>query len=348
VYKRLLKPLFFLLSPEQAHYLAVTFLKIIFVIPFGKIILIKYFSVKNKSSEKNISGLHFKNIVGLAAGFDKNAKWVEELSTLGFGFIEIGTVTPLAQNGNPKPRVFRLPNDHALINRMGFNNDGVDAVAERLKKISKKKRNGSLDIIVGGNIGKNKNTPNENAVKDYIICFNRLFDYVDYFVVNVSSPNTPNLRELQEKEPLRNILSSLQNINSQKENPKPVFLKIAPDLSTEQIDTAIEITLETKIAGIIAVNTTVNRESLSGDSKKKSDKIGIGGLSGKPLSQRAEDIIQYIKLKSNYKFVIIGSGGIFNADDAKNKLNAGADLVEVYTGMIYEGPGIVKKILSKL
>lgn len=293
-------------------------------------------------------GLHFKNVAGLAAGFDKNAKWVEELSTLGFGFIEVGTVTPLPQPGNPKPRLFRLVNDEALINRMGFNNDGIEAMAKRLRKISDKKMNGKLDVIIGVNIGKNKNTPNESASKDYVTCFNKLFDYADYFVVNVSSPNTPNLRELQDKEPLRDILSALQNLNSQKKNPKPILLKIAPDLVPQQLDDVIQIVLETKIAGVVAVNTTIRRDIVSAHSQKQSERIGAGGLSGKPLSRRADEVIGYIRIRTNHQLVIIGSGGIFNADDAKKKFSAGADLIQIYTGMIYEGPAIIKKILRKI
>ncbi len=287
-------------------------------------------------------GLHFKNIVGLGAGFDKNALYLNELETLGFGFVEIGTVTPLPQSGNDKPRLFRLPKDKALINRMGFNNDGVKVIAERLRK-----RRSSSELIVGGNIGKNKITPNEDAWKDYEICFRELFDCVDYFVVNVSSPNTPGLRELQEKDALRKILSHLQNINKENEFPKPLMLKIAPDLTIPQIDDVIALAQEINLDGLVATNTTISRELLATSSDEVKN-IGAGGLSGKPLKEKSTRVVKYIHEKTNGSIPIIASGGIFNADDAKEKLNAGASFVQVWTGFIYEGPSIVKKILSGL
>jgi len=283
-----------------------------------------------------VFGLKFKNPVGLAAGFDKNAEYIEEMSNFGFGFIEIGTVTPRPQPGNDKPRMFRLIPDEALINRMGFNNQGADVAAGRLKHL--KNRNG---LIIGGNIGKNKVTPNEEAVNDYIYCFNALYDYVDYFVVNVSSPNTPGLRDLQEKEPLMHILNTLQGLNSQKEVPKPILLKIAPDLTDSQLDDIVEIVTQTKIAGLIATNTTISREGLQSDSNLVKE---TGGVSGKPLTKRSTEVIRYVHEKSNGAFPIIGVGGIHSAADALEKLKAGASLVQIYTGFIYEGPGLIRDI----
>lgn len=285
-------------------------------------------------------GLKFKNPIGLAAGFDKNARYLNELEALGFGFVEIGTVTPKPQAGNPKPRLFRLPKDQALINRMGFNNDGVYVIAERLKQWRKKQST----LIIGGNIGKNKITPNEEAWKDYEICFHELFDYVDYFVVNVSSPNTPGLRELQEKDSLQKILTHLQTINNQQQMPKPLLLKIAPDLTIEQIDDVIELAMEIRLDGLVAANTTISREGLTTDYSRLTT-IGAGGLSGFPVKKRSTEIVQYIHQKSNNTIPIIASGGIFTAADAQEKFNAGAVLAQVWTGFIYEGPGIVKKII---
>ncbi len=339
-YRRFLKPLLFLLDAEVAHKITFSFLKIVFTIPGVKNLVASCYKTRHHSLEKTICGLKFENPVGLAAGLDKDAKLFDELSAFGFGFIEIGTVTPLVQKGNPKPRLFRLPNDEALINRMGFNNDGAASAAKRLKK---RKSN----LIIGGNIGKNKNTPNENAVDDYIKCFNELFDVVDYFVVNVSSPNTPNLRELQDKKPLTEILESIQKINLSKPHPKPVFLKIAPELSYEQIDEIIEIVLVTKIQGIVSTNTTISRENLrTPDSELQT--VGAGGLSGKPIRERSTEVIRYIAQKSKRGFAIIGSGGIHSPEDAIEKLNAGADLIQLYTGFIYEGPGLVKRINKAL
>jgi len=274
--------------------------------------------------------------VGLAAGFDKDAKLFDELSHFGFSFIEIGTLTPKAQPGNEKPRMFRLPEDEALINRMGFNNEGVEVAVKRLKHRSTK-------VIIGGNIGKNKITPNEEAVKDYELCFEALFDHVDYFAVNVSSPNTPNLRALQEKEPLTHLLNNLKTLNSKKEKPKPILLKIAPDLTNEQLDDIIDIVKQTKIDGVIATNTTISRTGLITQNSTL-ETIGAGGLSGKPLTKRATEVVRYLSERSNKTFPIIAVGGIYTAADALEKLNAGASLVQVYTGFIYEGPGIVKRI----
>lgn len=285
--------------------------------------------------------MKFKNPVGLAAGFDKDGKYFESMAHLGFGFIEIGTVTPQGQAGNPKPRLFRLPKDEALINRMGFNNEGVEALVERLRGYNR------TDLIIGGNIGKNKVTPNESATDDYVRCFEALFDHVDYFVVNVSSPNTPGLRELQEKEPLTHLLTTLQLLNNKKDQRKPLLLKIAPDLTNEQLDDIIEIAKETKLDGIIASNTTISRTNLHAD-EGFIEEMGSGGLSGKPLTMRSTQVIAYIHQKTQGKLPIIGVGGIQTPADAKEKLEAGASLVQVYTGLIYEGPGMVRRINKAL
>ncbi len=307
--------------------------------------------------------LQFKNPIGLAAGFDKNAKYLNELEALGFGFVEIGTVTPLPQEGNPTPRLFRLPKDKALINRMGFNNDGVDIVAQRLKawqlavgnlqlakdssQIENQLPTANCKLIIGGNIGKNKNTPNETAWQDYEICFNALHEFVDYFVVNVSSPNTPGLRELQEKVPLKKILTHLQTLNKNFAQQKPILLKIAPDLTLTQIDDVIDLAQEIHLDGLVAANTTIDRSNLL-TSKQELETIGVGGLSGLPLKERATEMVKYISQKTNGKIPIIASGGIFTGEDAKEKLDAGASLVQIWTGFIYEGPSIVKKICKAI
>lgn len=297
--------------------------------------------VKDESKlAKTAAGLHFPNPIGLAAGFDKNAQYLPALSKLGFGFIEIGTVTPRPQEGNPKPRLFRLPIDKALINRMGFNNDGMDVIAKRLQQRDRK-------MIVGGNIGKNKITPNEDAVKDYLMCFDTLYPHVDYFVVNVSSPNTPNLRELQDKEALRQLLGKVQAQNRKKPHPKPVFLKIAPDLSHSQLDEIIEIVKETGIAGIIATNTTISREELKTE-RTIIEALGPGGLSGAPLQERSYEILQYLRAHCPKELVLISSGGIMTAEEAQRRLDAGADLIQLYTGFIYEGPGLIKRIKESI
>lgn len=297
----------------------------------------RLYVLDDKRLERNLFGLTFKNPVGLAAGFDKDAKLYNELSNFGFGFIEIGTLTPKPQDGNPKKRLFRLKEDSAIINRMGFNNGGVFEAVERLKNPSTSLR--SRGVLIGGNIGKNKVTPNESAVNDYIICFNALFDYVDYFVVNVSSPNTPNLRALQDKEPLTALLMSLKAENKSKEIQKPILLKIAPDLTDEQLLDIIDIIDTTKIDGVIATNTTISRHGLISDNKSET-----GGLSGKPLSARSTEVIRFLSEKSNKAFPIIGVGGIHSKEDAIEKLNAGATLLQLYTGFIYEGPRLVKDI----
>lgn len=328
------------MEPETAHYTVTSGLKSFLKVWGAKKILEIAFSCADPSLEREVFGLKFKNPVGLAAGFDKNAEYLHEMAALGFGFVEIGTVTPRPQPGNDKPRMFRLTKDEALINRMGFNNQGVDVAALRLKYFTN--RNG---LIIGGNIGKNKTTPNEDAVNDYIICFDKLFDVVDYFVVNVSSPNTPGLRDLQEKEPLMHILNTLQKRNEGHEKPKPILLKIAPDLTDSQLDDIIEIVIDTKIAGVIATNTTINREGLKSEFSLLKES---GGLSGKPLSVRSTEVIRYLSEKSGKAFPIIGVGGIHSSADALTKIQAGASLVQVYTGMIYEGPQLVKAICKRL
>lgn len=337
----LLKPFLFLFQPEKAHHLTIVLARIGFNIPIIGWLLKSYYKVEDKSLERQLFGLTFKNPVGLAAGFDKDGKYFRLMSHLGFGFIEVGTVTPKPQVGNPQPRLFRLKGDEAIINRMGFNNEGVEALVERLKKGKPK------NLIVGGNIGKNKVTPNENASDDYTYAFEQLFPFVDYFVVNVSSPNTPNLRDLQEKEPLTKLLSLLQDLNQQKTQPKPILLKIAPDLTDTQLDDIIDIVAATKIDGVIATNTTISRSDLK-ESDTSIKTIGNGGLSGQPLTNRATEVIRYLHQKSNGQLTIIGVGGIASAKDAKEKLAAGASLVQIYTGLIYEGPALVRKINKAL
>ena len=335
MYKALIRPIFFLFDPEKIHHFTFTFIRLVCKIPGISALLKKYYVVNDVRLERKVIGLTFKNPVGLAAGFDKDAKLFNELSNFGFGFIEIGTLTPKAQDGNPKKRLFRLIDDHAIINRMGFNNGGVLDAVERLKK--------NKGVLIGGNIGKNKITPNENAVEDYKICFNALFNYVDYFVVNVSSPNTPNLRELQDKEPLTKLLKVLKTENSKYKNQKPILLKIAPDLTNEQLLDIIDIVSETKIDGIIATNTTISREGL-----KSKNKNETGGLSGEPLKKRSTEVIRFLSEKSNKAFPIIGVGGIHSVQDALDKFEAGADLIQLYTGFIYEGPKLIKDINKAL
>ncbi len=329
------------MEPEKAHHFTFSLIRFLHKIPVIGAILRSIYGFEHPKLEKNLFGLHFKNPIGLAAGMDKDAKLFNEFGNMGFGFVEIGTLTPKAQPGNDKPRSFRLPKNDALINRMGFNNEGVKAAVERLKHRKDK------TVIIGGNIGKNKVTPNEEAIKDYEINFNELFDGVDYFVVNVSSPNTPGLRDLQEREPLTKLLNRLQEINHTKSKPKPILLKIAPDLSNTQLDDIIDIVKTTKIEGVIAVNTTVGREGLD-YTKEEIEKIGAGGLSGKPLTKRSTEVIKYLKQKSNNAFPVIGVGGIHSAEDAIEKIKAGADLIQLYTGFIYEGPGLIKRINKAL
>ena len=335
MYKSLIRPLFFKFDPEKVHYFTFDLLKIIFKIPGISGLVKSQFHLEDPRLEREVFGLKFKNPVGLAAGFDKDAKLYKELDALGFGFVEIGTVTPKPQPGNEKKRLFRLKEDEAIINRMGFNNEGVEAAVSRLRS--------NKNVLIGGNIGKNKVTPNEEAVNDYLICFNALFDFVDYFVVNVSSPNTPNLRELQDKKPLTDLLNTLQKRNMEMKVQKPILLKIAPDLTDSQLLDIIDIIKETGIAGVIATNTTISREGL-----KSGNKNEMGGLSGKPLKDRSTQVIKFLSEKSDKAFPIIGVGGIHSAEDAIEKLNAGASLVQLYTGFVYEGPGLIKEINKKI
>ena len=326
----------FFFNAEFIHHLIFKLIKFAAIIPGVTWFWSFLFKVSNNRLEREVFGLKFKNPVGLAAGFDKDAKLFDELASFGFGFIEIGTVTPLPQDGNDKPRLFRLKKDDALINRMGFNNQGLEAVVSRLRR---KKS----DVVIGGNIGKNKLTANIHAVNDYKICFEKLFPFVDYFAVNVSSPNTPGLRDLQDKEPLKVLLYKLQELNTLKAVRKPILLKIAPDLTNNQLDDIISIVADTSIDGIIATNTTIDRDNLQ-TNHKQLNAIGNGGLSGKPLKSRSTEVIRYLSEKSNNSFPIIGVGGIHSAEDAIEKLNAGATLVQLYTGFVYEGPNLIKKI----
>ncbi|MCC2598187.1 quinone-dependent dihydroorotate dehydrogenase [Sphingobacterium sp. FBM7-1] len=337
---KIVKPIFFSMDPETAHHRVTGGLRSFSKIWGAKSLLKSLYTVNDSRLEREVFGLKFKNPVGLAAGFDKNAEYIAEMAGMGFGFIEIGTVTPRPQPGNDKPRMFRLVEDEALINRMGFNNQGADVAAGRLKQLKDREQ-----LIIGGNIGKNKMTPNEEAVNDYIYCFNALFDYVDYFVVNVSSPNTPGLRDLQEKEPLKKILNTLQELNNTKAIQRPILLKIAPDLTDSQLDDIVEIVTETQIAGVIATNTTISRANLNSDPTLVEE---AGGVSGKPLTRRSTEVIRYLATRSNRSFPIIGVGGIHSAEDAIEKLEAGASLVQVYTGFIYEGPALISKICKGL
>lgn len=331
----LLKPILFLFPPEKAHHVTTCLLHFVLKLPLGKYIIRSIFNFQHPKLEKEIFGIKFPNQVGLAAGFDKNATLIDDFSNLGFGFIEIGTLTPKAQHGNQQPRLFRLPKDQALINRMGFNNEGVDKAVHRLKS---RKSN----IIIGGNIGKNKVTPNEQALDDYLTCFKKLAAYVDYFVVNVSSPNTPGLRALQEKEPLSKLLSSLQAENNHLEKPKPLLLKIAPDLTNLQLDDIIAITLDLKLDGLIISNTTIDRTQLQTD-QSSIEKVGAGGLSGAPVLQKSNYVLRYVK-KQLTNVPVIAVGGIMTPEDALEKIKAGADLVQVYTGLVYKGPALISQI----
>lgn len=340
MYRFFIRPLLFLVDPEVIHHFTFNFLKASCRIPGVRSLLSAMYTRRSQRLEKTLFGVTFPNPVGLAAGFDKDARMISELSALGFGFIEIGTVTPKAQPGNDKPRLFRLPADEALINRMGFNNKGAAHAAEQLAV-------GNRKVIVGGNIGKNKVTPNEEAVNDYELCFEALYPYVDYFVVNVSSPNTPGLRALQEKEPLKKLLMAVKMLSNTKAKPKAVLLKIAPDLTLTQLDDIVEILKESGTDGVIATNTTISREGLN-TSKAIIEKIGAGGLSGRPVRERSTEVIAYLRAKMGVGYPIIGVGGIMKPEDALEKLKAGADLVQIYTGFIYEGPGFVKRILKEI
>lgn len=337
----ILKFFLFKASAERAHSIATALFRVTNAVPLMGHFTRWIFRLEHPDLITRLWGLEFQNPVGLAAGFDKDGKYINAMSSLGFGFIEVGTVTPKPQIGNPKPRLFRLLSDRAIINRMGFNNEGVDVLVERLKKFKNRK------IIIGGNIGKNKDTPNDKAYKDYLICFNKLYPYVDYFVVNISSPNTPGLRSLQEKEPLRKILTVLLDSRSLKQKSKPILLKISPDLNLQQLKDVIEIVTTLNIDGIIATNTTVSRDFLKSD-KEHIEKIGAGGLSGGPLKNLSSEVLKNVVLMTQNKLPVIGVGGISDPCSAQEKLNAGAAMIQVYSGLIYEGPFLVKRIKKHL
>ena len=335
MYKKIISPFLFLFDPEKIHTFTFFLIKAFFKIPILGFIIESFYKVKSPKLERKLFGLNFENPVGIAAGFDKNATHISEFEKFGFGFIEIGTVTPKPQHGNPKKRLFRLKEDTAIINRMGFNNDGVTKIKNRLKK--------NYNVLIGGNIGKNKVTPNSQAKNDYIICFKELYNYVDYFVVNVSSPNTPGLRELQSKEFLNDLFIDLNKLRSNETVKKPILIKISPDLSKEKILEILEVIDTNNIDGIIATNTTIDYPNL-----KSKNKNETGGLSGAPLYDKSNEVISFISKKTNGKLPIIGVGGISTPEQAVKKIEAGAHLIQLYTGIIYEGPGIVRKINKKL
>ena len=346
---KIIRTVLFFFDPEAVHYFSMNALRIFCKIPGGRNLLAALF--KAKTQVKTVFGIEFKNAVGLGAGFDKNASYLNELAALGFGFVEIGTVTPKPQAGNEKPRLFRLPKDKALLNRMGFNNDGAAAAAENLKKFHaqySQNTNNNQRLIIGGNIGKNKITSNEDAWMDYNACFSTLHPYVDYFVVNVSSPNTPGLRALQQKDALEKILTNLQQLNKATGLPKPILLKIAPDLSEREVNDIADLCVEIQLDGLVVSNTTLSRSLLSAASAAEVMKAGDGGISGLPLQQRSTDLVQHLYNRVGNTLPIIASGGIFNGKDALDKMNAGAALVQVWTGFVYEGPGIVRNIMKHL
>lgn len=336
MYKKLIRPIFFLFDPEKIHHFTFSILKVLSNIPLLPFLFRRLFKIKDKKLERKLFGLTFENPVGLAAGFDKNAVLYNELANFGFGFVEIGTVTPLGQIGNPKKRLFRLKDDQGIINRMGFNNNGIEAVIKKLKKNKGK-------IIIGGNIGKNTTTKPENYTDDYLICFESLHPYVDYFVLNVSCPNVSSHAKLEDADYLKELILEVKKINSNQAVQKPILLKIAPDLNNRQLDEIIQLMSETKLDGIIASNTSINRNGLM-ESKESLEIIGNGGLSGKPIKNRSTEVIKYLADNSKKKFPIIGVGGIHSEKDALEKLDAGADLIQIYTGFIYEGPSLVKRI----
>jgi dihydroorotate dehydrogenase len=342
MYRLLLKPIFFRFSPEYAHWLTMRLFAIAVKTPLLGALMRRFFCVEDARLHKTVMGLHFPNVVGLAAGFDKNGDYFPLMQSLGFGFVELGTVTPKPQAGNDAPRLFRLPHSEALINRMGFNNDGVDALVQKILDWTSKNPSARQKIILGGNIGKNKITPNDAATADYEYCFEKLFSSVDYFVVNVSSPNTPDLRALQDKAPLTELLTRLQSLNHAHAMPKPMLLKIAPDVSDTQLDDIIDIIKQTQLTGVIATNTTIRRDGLQGETHAHES----GGLSGKPLQQRATEVVRYLRQGLGKSVVIIGVGGIESAAAAQEKLDAGADLIQIYTGLVYEGPTLVRRILK--
>ena len=340
MYKLIVRPFLFLFDPEKIHYVAFSLIRFLCKVPLGALVFRKIYQIEDKRLERKLFGITFKNPVGLAAGFDKNAVLYYELANLGFGFIEIGTVTPIGQEGNPKKRLFRLKDDAGIINRMGFNNDGLEIVIEQLKKNKGK-------LIIGGNIGKNTQTSSENYTKDYEVCFKGLHPYVDYFVLNVSCPNVGSHEKLNDKAYLLELIFAIQKLNNEQPFQKPILLKIAPDLNNNQLDEIIELVAETKIDGVIASNTSTTRNNL-----KASDvliqEIGNGGLSGQPIKKQSTRVIQYLSNNSNKSFPIIGVGGIHSAEDALEKIEAGADLIQIYTGFIYEGPGLIKQINKAL
>ncbi len=336
MYQSFIRPLLFWVDPEKIHHVTFRLLQMAQRVPGALTLIRKRYTVKHAALQRTLFGLTFPNPVGLAAGFDKDAKAIDAFAAFGFGFIEIGTLTPKPQPGNDKPRLFRLPADRALINRMGFNNEGVEAAVARLRK--RKSR-----VMVGGNIGKNKATPNERAFEDYHFCFETLYPHVDYFVVNVSSPNTPGLRELQEKEPLKNLLAHVKLLSDSKPKAKPILLKIAPDLTLPQLDDIVEILKATHTDGVIATNTTISREGLI-TPVGLVNAVGNGGLSGAPLSDKSNEVIRYLRARLGPSYPIIGVGGIMSATDALEKIKAGADLIQIYTGFVYEGPGFVRRI----
>ena len=340
MYKILVRPLLFCFDPERVHYWSLSFLNTFFKIPLTKKIIRKIYAIENPKLERKLFGITFKNPVGLAAGFDKNGKYIKNLSNLGFGFIEIGTITPKPQPGNPKKRLFRLYDDHAIINRMGINNDGVDICVERLKETN-------AEIIIGGNIGKNTTTKNENASEDYLTNFKKLHPYVDYFVLNVSCPNVSNFTKLQDVEFLKNLLPQLKSLNLKQQQQKPILIKISPDLNEKQLIETIDLVIDQKVDGIIATNTTTSRENLK-TSSSELNKIGHGGLSGLPLKDKSTEMIRFIAKTTNNQVPIIGVGGIMSANDAIEKIEAGASLIQLYTGFIYSGPSIIKKINKKI
>ncbi|MDA0728913.1 MAG: quinone-dependent dihydroorotate dehydrogenase [Bacteroidetes bacterium] len=340
MYQNVLKPLFFLMSPERAHYLAMDLLVMASRVPGVRWWMKRRSAQRNVGQEVTVAGLTFPNRVGLAAGFDKDARWLDALAMLGFGFVEIGTLTPRAQAGNPHPRLFRLIEDRGILNRMGFNNEGLVAAAGRLVRRP-------MGLVVGGNIGKNKITANDKAVEDYLACVDGLHAHVDYFVVNVSSPNTPGLRELQDKEPLSRLLRAVVARNRMHPGKRPVFLKIAPDLTDGQLDDIVDIVLAEEVDGVVATNTTVSREGLATSAEQVAD-MGPGGVSGVPVRARSTEVVRYLALKSGGRFPIVGVGGVDSPESAREKLDAGASLVQIYSGMIYEGPGLAARLVNGL
>ncbi len=340
MYKSLIRPILFKFDPEKVHYFTFNLIRIFHKIPGVGSLLRSIYLVNDKRLERNLFGLTFKNPVGLAAGFDKNAVLYNELADFGFGFIEIGTVTPKGQEGNPKKRLFRLVEDEGVINRMGFNNEGLDAAIEQLKGNKGK-------LIIGGNIGKNTTTAPEDYTKDYLECFNALHPYVDYFVLNVSCPNVSSHAKLNDKDYLEELIETVKKANTAFQNQKPILLKIAPDLNEGQLDEIIDLVANTNLDGVIASNTSTSRSNLKA-SKSQLKEIGNGGVSGKPLATKSTEVISYLHTKSNGAFPIIGVGGIHTAKDAIEKLKAGASLVQIYTGFIYSGPSLVKQINTKI